>query len=113
MRPVISDAPREIQYRGSFDIKVGSPATGIRSVALLRSDHNTHSLTAGDRYVKLAFRPKGDASRGELRVTSPKMPAQAIPGVYLLYVVDSNGVPSVGKQVRIRPETRGSTTPFR
>ena len=112
-RPAIADAPREVQYRGSFDIKVTGPASGIRTVALLRSDHNTHSLTAGDRYVKLAFRPKGDASRGELRVTAPKLPAQAVPGVYMLFVVDANGVPSMGKQVRIRPETRGSTTPFR
>jgi galactose oxidase len=112
-RPAITGAPREIQYRGTFDITVSRPATGIRSVALLRSDHNTHSLTAGDRYVKLAFRPKGDASRGELRVTAPKLPAQAVPGVYMLYVVDNNGVPSVGRQVRIHPETRGSSTAFK
>jgi hypothetical protein len=112
-RPAITDAPREIQYRGTFDLKVAGPAGGIKSVALLRSDHNTHSLTAGDRHVKLAFRPKSDAGRGELRVTAPKLPAQAVPGVYMLYVVDANGVPSVGQQVRIQPETRGSTTPFR
>jgi hypothetical protein len=80
---------------------------------LLRSDHNTHSLTAGDRYVSLSFRQKGDARKGELRVVAPKLPAQAVPGVYILFVVDKNGVPSVGKQVRILPETRGNTTPFR
>ena len=87
-------------------------ASRIASVALLRSDHNTHSLTAGDRYVKLAFQPKGNATAGELRVRSPKLPAQAVPGVYALYVVDVNGVPSIGKQIRIAPETRGSRTPF-
>ena len=111
-RPVITESPREIQYRGHFDIKIAGPASSISSVSLIRSDHNTHSLTAGDRYVKLAFQAKGDPSRGELRVRAPKLPAQAVPGVYALYVVDANGVPSVGKQVRIRPETRGSTTPF-
>jgi hypothetical protein len=111
-RPVLTDSPREIQYRGTFTIKVAGPASRIRSVALLRSDHNTHSLTAGDRYVKLAFRAS-DASQGELRVTAPNLPAQAVPGVYMLYVVDNTGVPSVGKQVRIRPETKGSSTPFR
>ena len=82
-------------------------------MALLRSDHNTHSLTAGDRYVKLAFRSKGPASEGKLLVTAPTLAAQAVPGVYMLYVVDSNGVPSVGKQIRIRPETRGTSTPFK
>ena len=112
-RPVITAMPRDIQYRGTFDITVDGPVSAIRTVALLRSDHNTHSLTAGDRYVKLAFRSKGSASEGKLRVTAPKLPAQAVPGVYMLYVVDSNGVPSVGRQIRIRPETKGTPTPFR
>ena len=80
---------------------------------LLRSDHNTHSLTAGDRYVKLAFGRKGDPRTGGLRVVSPKVPAQAVPGVYMLFVVDKQGVPSEGTQVRLKPETRGTTTPFR
>ena len=92
---------------------------------LLRSDHNTHSLTTGDRYVKLAFEAKRDddddddddddgdrrggrsGKDGRLRVTAPRLPAQAIPGIYLLFVVDKAGVPSMGKQVRIRPEGRG------
>jgi hypothetical protein len=70
---------------------------------MLRSDHNTHSLTAGDRYVKLAFHVKGPAARGELRVRAPKLPAQAIPGIYMLFVLDRNGVPSAGQQMRLLP----------
>jgi hypothetical protein len=112
-RPRIVTAPAGIAYRGHFDVKVSGRATDIGSVVILRSDHNTHSLTAGDRYVKLAFHVKGDARSGELRVRAPKLPAQATPGVYILYVLDKQGVPSIGKQVRIRPETSGSTTPFR
>lgn len=112
-RPVITSAPREIQYRGHFDVKIEGSARSIGSVALLRSDHNTHSLTAGDRYVKLAFHSKGNPRAGELRVRAPKLPAQAVPGVYMLFVLDNDGVPSVGRQIRIRPDTRGSITPFR
>jgi hypothetical protein len=111
-RPVMEKAPREISYRGHFDIEVEGSAARIGSVAILRSDHNTHSLTAGDRYVKLAFHVKGKASDGRLRVRAPKLPAQAVPGVYILYVLDKNGVPSVGRQLRIAPETRGNTTSF-
>jgi hypothetical protein len=106
-RPVIEDAPRVIDYRGHFDIEVSGSPKDIASVAILRSDHNTHSLTAGDRYVKLAFRQKGDDRKGELRVIAPKLPAQAVPGVYMLFVVDRNGVPSMGKQVRLLPDNRG------
>ena len=65
---------------------------------MLRSDHNTHSLTTGDRYVKLAFSKKGDAA-GELRVRTPKVPAQAVPGIYMLFVLNKDGVPSVGRRL--------------
>jgi hypothetical protein len=112
-RPSIADAPKEISYRGHFDVKVRGSASQIASVVMLRSDHNTHSLTAGDRYVKLAFHTKGTASKGEVRVVAPKLPAQAVPGVYMLFVLDSNGVPSVGRQVRLKPESRGSSVEFR
>jgi Domain of unknown function (DUF1929)/Kelch motif len=109
-RPAILQAPRVIAYRGHFDIEVSGPPDEIASVAILRSDHNTHSLTAGDRYVKLAFHQKGDARKSELRVVTPKLPAQAVPGIYMLFIVDRNGVPSVGKQVRLLPETRGAAS---
>src|SRR5688500_14920417 len=103
-RPVIAKAPDKISYRGHFDVEVAGDARDIASVVLLRSDHNTHSLTTGDRYVKLAFREKED---DELRVRAPKLPAQAVPGIYMLFVVDRNGVPSLGRRVDIKPETRG------
>ena len=98
-RPVIEGAPEEISYGGHFDIKVGGDPSQISAVVMLRSDHNTHSLTAGDRYVKLAFRQKGAARKGELRIRTPKVPAQAVPGIYMLYVLDRAGVPSVAKRM--------------
>jgi hypothetical protein len=100
-RPNIVHAPGEVSYGGGFDIRIAGRASQIASVALLRSDHNTHSLTAGDRYVKLAFSHQGPAS-GDLRVTAPGVPAQAVPGIYMLYVVDTRGVPSVGHRIDLK-----------
>jgi hypothetical protein len=97
-RPVIHDAPEKLSYNGRFKIELKSRRRPVDSVVLLRSDHNTHSLTAGDRYVKLSFTQKGDV----VRVVGPSLPAQAIPGVYMLFVVDKDGVPSVGKKVYLR-----------
>ncbi len=54
--------------------------------------------------IKLAFRPKGNIREGELRVNAPRLPAQAIPGIYMLFVVDKAGVPSVGRQLRLNEE---------
>jgi hypothetical protein len=127
-RPVITEAPEEISFRGHFDIEIAGRADQIGSVVLLRSDHNTHSLTTGDRYVKLTFRVKDHGGKGEggdkgdkrdrddeaeLRVVAPKVPAQAVPGIYMLFVVDRNGVPSVGKKVVLEPETRGRSFEFK
>jgi len=98
-RPEIINAPEEISYGGHFDIKVAGDPQQIASVVMLRSDHNTHSLTAGDRYVKLAFHQKGAAKKSEIRIRSPKLPAQAVPGIYMLYVLDRAGVPSVASRI--------------
>jgi hypothetical protein len=114
-RPVMTKVSAEIQYREQFDLSVAGDARQIGSVVLLRSDHNTHSLTAGDRYVKLGFRVKdGDASQPhELRVTAPKLQGQAVPGIYMLFIVDKNGTPSEGRRIDIRPDTRGNTPQFK
>jgi Domain of unknown function (DUF1929)/Kelch motif len=98
-RPVILEAREEISFGGDFDITVAGDSRQIGSVVMLRSDHNTHSLTTGDRYVKLAFHQKGPGHKGELRVVEPRRPAQAVPGIYMLFVVDKEGVPSVAKRV--------------
>lgn len=103
-RPVIAKAPDDISYRSHFDITVACDPDEIRSVVMLRSDHNTHSLTTGDRYVKLAFNQKGAAHKGELRVRAPKLPAQAIPGIYMLFVLNHEGVPSLAKRLYLESE---------
>lgn len=51
-RPVIRNAPDRVRYEHHFDLEIMGRASEVGSVALLRSDHNTHSLTAGDRDVK-------------------------------------------------------------
>jgi galactose oxidase len=81
-RPAVAKAPDTISYRGHFDITIAGDPRQIASVALLRSDHNTHSFTGGDRHVTLAFDLKdGDNKRGSedkrtLRVVAPQLPAQ-------------------------------------
>lgn len=99
VRPVIEKWPAKISYGGHFDIVVEGDPGQIASVVLLRSDHNTHSLTTGDRYVKLAFHQKGAAEKRELRIRAAKVPAQAVPGIYMLFVLDKNGVPSEGRRL--------------
>jgi hypothetical protein len=102
VRPAITNAPEDISYGGHFDIKVAGNPNQISSVVMLRSDHNTHSLTTGDRYVKLSFHQKGAAHKGEFRIRAPRLPAQAVPGIYMLLVLDGAGVPSLAKRVYLQ-----------
>ena len=101
-RPTIVKSPLDISYGGHFDITVGGSPDQISSVVMLRSDHNTHSLTTGDRYVKLAFKQKGAAHKGDIRIRAPKLPAQAVPGIYMLFVLDQAGVPSLANRVYLQ-----------
>lgn len=101
-RPVILQSPEDVSYGGQFDIKVAGNVDQISSVVLLRSDHNTHSLTTGDRYVKLSFKQKGAAHQGQIRIRAPKLPAQAVPGIYMLFVLDHAGVPSLADRVYLQ-----------
>lgn len=101
-RPVIVKSPLDISYGGHFDITVAGNPEQISSVVMLRSDHNTHSLTTGDRYVKLGFKQKGTTHKGEIRIRAPKLPAQAVPGIYMLFVLDQAGVPSLANRVYLQ-----------
>jgi hypothetical protein len=98
-RPIITGAPKDITYGVQFDLSVVERISGqVGSVVILRSDHNTHSLTTGDRYVKLSFQ----VQERKLKVSAPALPAQAIPGIYMLFVVDKAGVPSLAKRVYLK-----------
>ena len=104
-RPVIQKWPETISYGGHFDIVVEGDPSQIVSVVLLDSDHNTHSLTTGDRYVKLAFLHKGARKK---RVANPASKSagsgRSVPGIYMLFVLDKNGVPSEGRRLDIAVE---------
>jgi hypothetical protein len=107
VRPVIVEAPDEISYRGHFDVKVGGAASRIKSVSIIRTDFDTHSLDVGEKYVKLSFSVKGKGNDGVLRIDAPELPAQALQGHYMLFVLDAAGVPSVAKHVRLKLDERG------
>ena len=101
-RPVIESAPKGITYREEFEISVAGPASNIGSIVLMRTDVNTHGLTTGIRYVKLAFEVDDKKGKhGRIEVKAPSHVAQAVPGNYMLFVLNKAGVPSVAKHVHL------------
>ncbi|MEO3811083.1 galactose oxidase early set domain-containing protein [Sphaerisporangium sp. B11E5] len=98
-RPVISSAPTTLSYGSTFSLTTsGLPASGARAT-LVRAGAVTHSFNSGQRFIELPMTGTG-ASRS---VTAPASATVAPPGLYLLFVVDATGTPSVAKLVNINP----------
>ena len=95
-RPTISSAPANISYANAFTV-VTPNAAQIASLALVAPGAVTHAFNQNQRYVPLAF----TAGAGSLSVQAPANGNLAPPGPYMLFIVDSNGVPSVAAWTRI------------
>ncbi len=95
-RPTISSAPSAANYGASFDVTTPNAAQ-IAKVSLIRSPSVTHAFDQNQRFQFLSF----TAGAGKVTVHAPASANLAPPGDYLLFLVDTNGVPSVGSFVRI------------
>jgi hypothetical protein len=97
-RPVVTGAPNAIAYGETFQVTTPQ-ANSIQSVALITLGMVTHSVTFNQRYVPLPF----TKSSGTLTLEAPLNGNHAPPGYYMLFVVNSNGVPSVAKFMKLGP----------
>ena len=97
-RPSITSVPGSInpKYGQTFDI-VTNPSSGIQRVTLIKTGSVTHSANFEQRFLELAF----TALPGGVRAQAPASAALAPPGNYLLFVFDSQGVPSVARIVPV------------
>ena len=96
-RPVISSAPATIQYATSFSITTPD-ALQITTAALIRLGAVTHAFDQNQRYVPLTFQQ----ATGGLTLQSPSSANLAPPGYYMLFIVNSNGVPSIASIVKVQ-----------
>jgi hypothetical protein len=96
-RPLISVAPDELQIGQSFTLEV--VGAGVSRITLVKTGSVTHSFNMDQRFLELSF----SASFGTVSVDAPARSTDAPPGTYLLFVIDSAGVPSHGRIVRIEP----------
>jgi hypothetical protein len=97
-RPVINGAtPNAVSYGQTID--VSSPdASTITKVSLIRTGSVTHAFDQAQRLLPLTF----SASAGKVSVTLPGRRNLAPPGPYLLFLVNGNGVPSLGRIMVLR-----------
>ena len=96
-RPVIDSAPAQVAYGATFPVTTAN-ASQIATVSLIRLGSVTHGFDTSQRYLGLTFSAMG----GALNVQAPANANQAPPGDYMLFIVDTNGVPSVAAFVKVQ-----------
>jgi Domain of unknown function (DUF1929)/Divergent InlB B-repeat domain len=95
-RPVISTVPATLPYGMPFTVGTASAAQ-ITKVMLVRLSAVTHAFDMNQRGARLSF----SVGAGSLTVTAPLNTKLAPPGHYMLFIVNSSGVPSVAKMVKL------------
>lgn len=97
-RPTISQSPGQIHYGTGFSISTPDAST-ISKAVLIRLGAVTHFFDQNTYYVPLTFQ----AAAGALNITAPVDGRTAPPGYYMLFIVNSNGVPSIAPIVQVGP----------
>jgi galactose oxidase-like protein/Calx-beta domain-containing protein len=92
-RPTLTGAPLEVVYDQPFAL---ASSSGIERVTLLRMSSVTHSFDQNQRFVEVAF----TRNAGGVSASVPG-DGWVPPGHYILFVLDAQGVPSVGSIVHV------------
>jgi hypothetical protein len=94
-QPTITSAPTQVTYGQTFAVQTTATVSKVTWISLASV---THAFNENQRLVPLAFSVSGASA---IAVTAPARAALAPPGYYLLFIVDSRGVPSVARIVHI------------
>ena len=95
-QPEITSAPDSVQYGDTFEIGTAQPEE-IATISLIRLSSVTHSFNGSQRINFLAPQVEG----GSLKATAPPNANICPPGYYMLFILNSQSVPSVAKIVQI------------
>jgi hypothetical protein len=95
-----------IAYGGAFQVQTPDAAS-ITSAVLMRPGAPTHAFDVEQRLVGLSY----TVGSGALNVTAPPNGNVAPPGYYLLFILNSAGVPSVASFVQLLADFSVSATP--
>ena len=103
-RPTIASAPSTIAWGGQFVVSTPDAAS-ISQVVLVKDGSSTHAFDMDQRLVGMNF----TAGSGTLTVTAPPNANIAPPGYYMVFLINSAGVPSVANFVLLSSSTPAPT----
>ncbi|MGH9955298.1 MAG: galactose oxidase-like domain-containing protein, partial [Nitrososphaeraceae archaeon] len=96
-RPTISSDPTVGNYGGTINISTPN-AADVQKVSLIRLSTFTHGFNSELRFIWLQIQSKGSSS---VTVSAPVNAKIAPPGYYMIHVLNSAGVPSIAKVIKI------------
>jgi galactose oxidase-like protein/glyoxal oxidase-like protein len=94
-RPTIGSAPASIDWGQTFGVE--TPDTDIDRAVLIAPGATTHAADMHQRFIPLALTRRA----GGVDLKAPANANGAPPGYYMLFLVNSAGVPSIAKFVQI------------
>jgi hypothetical protein len=100
----MSAVPSTIGYGQQFSVQTPDAAS-ITKVTLIRITSVTHAFNQNQRLSALSFTP----GSGTLDIVAPATANVAPPGHYLLFIVNGNGVPSIGNVVQLTAAAQAPT----
>lgn len=92
-----------INYMSTNTIRIGGSLVfgtneGIQSVCFIRYGSTTHTVDTDQRRMTVGFTADGG---NRYTVTVPSEPGIAVPGFWMLFAMNGNGVPAVAQTVQI------------
>jgi len=95
VRPGITSAPAQAGHGTNMAVTTNAP---VASFSLVRMGSTTHTVNNDQRRIPLAFTTTGANSYS---VQVPSNTGIALPGLYMLFAMNADGVPSVARIVRV------------
>jgi len=96
-RPALVQAPTTARLGATVTVATTGP---VAAFDLIRLSATTHTVNTDQRRVPLAFAP--GASTNTYALSLPADPGVVVPGYWMLFAIDANGVPSVAKIILVR-----------
>ncbi|MFF3097287.1 galactose oxidase-like domain-containing protein [Streptomyces cyaneofuscatus] len=94
-RPVIGDGPEAVE-RGKTVTYKSADADRIATARLMRPSAVTHTTDVEQRSIELGLKKE----KGAVSVSVPDDPTLVPPGWYMLFITDTDGIPSEAKWVK-------------
>ncbi len=95
-RPALVSAPGSVEFDESFFVETPD-AQNVSQAVMMRVSSVTHSVDFEQRRVPLVK----EVTVGGLNLKAPPNSNIAPPGYYMLFLLDSDGVPSIAKMIRV------------